>query len=420
MNGERFKLASGIKAKQVGFKGAADAQLEVVAGRVHFAIVGLASSLPFIKDGRLIALAMGTPQRSSLLPDVPTIAETLPGYARDGSHSMVAPTGTPRPILTKISQDVKRVLEMPDVKQRLENIDFVAAPTTPEEHDRIIRADLRTFTGVVQVAGLAPQRDAVVDASLRDRGRQTRLNEEESMFRIACASLFAALIALPAPSAAAAAEGYPQKPIRLIIPFAPGGGTDLLARIMQEKLDRLLGVSVIVDNRAGGAGTIGFTLTARAAPDGYTFMVTSASYTFAPGLYKDLPFDPIKDFRPLSMLTTQPLILGVHPSMPVKSVKDLLALARQRPGKILYGGAGVGSNLHMTTELFKYMAKIDLTQVQYKGGGPALDRPRDRRSAGGVHGRAVRQALQDLGPGAPACGHHQATIAGRAGSADAR
>jgi tripartite-type tricarboxylate transporter receptor subunit TctC len=157
MNGERFKLASGIKAKQVGFKGAADAQLEVVAGRVHFAIVGLASSLPFIKDGRLIALAMGTPQRSSILPDVPTIAETLPGYARDGSHSMVAPRGTPQAVLTKISQDVKRALEIPDVKQRLENIDFVAAPTTPDEHNRIIRADLQTFTGVVQLAGLRPK-----------------------------------------------------------------------------------------------------------------------------------------------------------------------------------------------------------------------------------------------------------------------
>ena len=157
MNGERFKLASGIKARSVGFKGAADAQLEVVAGRVHCAIVGLASSLPFIKDGRLIALAMGTSQRSHILPDVPTLAETLPGYARDGSHSMVAPKGTPQAILTKISQDVKRVLEMPDVKQRLENIDFVAAPTTPDEHNRIIRADLRTFTGVVQLAGLRPK-----------------------------------------------------------------------------------------------------------------------------------------------------------------------------------------------------------------------------------------------------------------------
>jgi tripartite-type tricarboxylate transporter receptor subunit TctC len=157
MNGERFKLASGIQVKQVGFKGAADAQVEVIAARVHFAIVGLASSLPFIKDGRLIALAVGTPQRSSILPDVPTIAETLPGYARDGSHSMVAPRGTPGAVLAKINADVKRVLEMAEVKQRLENIDFVAAPTTPDEHNRIIRADLQTFSGVVQLAGLRPK-----------------------------------------------------------------------------------------------------------------------------------------------------------------------------------------------------------------------------------------------------------------------
>jgi tripartite-type tricarboxylate transporter receptor subunit TctC len=157
MNGERFKLASGIKIKHVGFKGASDAMIEVVAGRVHFAILGLASSLPFIKDGKLVALAVGTPQRSPLLPDVPTIAETLPGYARDGSHSLLAPKGTPRPILTKISQEVKRILESPDVKQRLENFDFVAAPTTPEEHDRILRADIQTFAGVVQLAGLRPK-----------------------------------------------------------------------------------------------------------------------------------------------------------------------------------------------------------------------------------------------------------------------
>ncbi len=191
------------------------------------------------------------------------------------------------------------------------------------------------------------------------------------MLRIASVSLAAILTALVAPPAAVA-QGYPQKPIRLLIPFAPGGGTDLLARAIQERLERALGVGILVDNRAGGGGTIGFTLAARAAPDGYTFLITSASFTFGPGLYKDLPYDAIKDFRPLSMLTTQPLILGVHPSLPVKSVKELVALAHKRPKDLFYGSAGVGSNLHMTTELFKYMAKINLVPVAYKGGGPAL------------------------------------------------
>ncbi len=190
------------------------------------------------------------------------------------------------------------------------------------------------------------------------------------MLRIACASLFAALTALPAPSALAA-ESYPQKPIRLLIPFPPGGATDLLARALQEKLEEALGASVIIDNRGGAGGTIGVTMAARSAPDGYTLLVTSASYTFAPGLYKDLPYDAIKDFKPITNLATAPLVLAVHPSLPVKSVKELLALARKRPGEIDYASAGVGSNIHMTTELFKYMAKINLMQVPYKGGGPA-------------------------------------------------
>ena len=157
MNGERFRLAAGIKVVHVGFKGGVDAMIEVVAGRVHYAIIGLAGALPFIQDGRLVALAVSTPQRSPLLPDVPTIAETLPGYSRDGSHSLLAPAGTPRPVLNQISKEVRRIFELPDIKERLKNFDFVAAPTTPEEHNKILRADIETFSGVVRLAGLRPK-----------------------------------------------------------------------------------------------------------------------------------------------------------------------------------------------------------------------------------------------------------------------
>ena len=157
MNGERFRLAADIKVRHVGFKGASDAVIEIVAGRVHYAIVGLAGALPFIQDGRIVALAVGTPQRSPILPDVPTIAETLPGYARDGSHSLLAPAGTPRPILAKISRDVARAFGQPDIKERLKNFDYMLALSTPEEHDRILRADIETFSGVVRLAGLRPK-----------------------------------------------------------------------------------------------------------------------------------------------------------------------------------------------------------------------------------------------------------------------
>jgi tripartite-type tricarboxylate transporter receptor subunit TctC len=190
------------------------------------------------------------------------------------------------------------------------------------------------------------------------------------MHRIACATLFAALTALLAPCAVAA-DKYPEKPVRLVVPFAPGGGTDLLARFVSDRLTGVLGTTMVIDNRAGAGGTLGTALVARAAPDGYTFLFTSASYTFAPNFYKDLPYDPVKDFKPITMFGSSPNILVVHPSLPVKSVKELLALARKRPGEILYGSAGRGSNIHLTAELFLYMARIRMTQVPYKGAGPA-------------------------------------------------
>jgi len=190
------------------------------------------------------------------------------------------------------------------------------------------------------------------------------------MLRLARTSLVAVLVALPV-QPAVAADAYPQKPIRLVVPFSPGGGTDLLARAVSDRLTEVLGVAVIIDNRAGAGSTIGTAMVARAAPDGYTYLFTSASYTFAPNFYRDLPYDPIKDFKPITMFGSLPNVLVVHPSLPVKSLKELLALARKRPGEIHYGSAGRGSNVHLTTELFLYMAKIKMTQVPYKGMGPA-------------------------------------------------
>ena len=154
MNGERFRLAAGFKPVHVAFKGSADAALEVVAGRVHYVITGLITVRQYIQDGRLVALGVLAPARSPLMPDVPTLAEVLPGYKRDGSHVMLAPAGTPRPILNQISDEVRRIFELPDVKERPRNFDYFLAPTTPQELDRILRADIATFTEVVTLAGL--------------------------------------------------------------------------------------------------------------------------------------------------------------------------------------------------------------------------------------------------------------------------
>jgi tripartite-type tricarboxylate transporter receptor subunit TctC len=157
LNAERFRLAAGIKPVHVAFKGSADATLEVVAGRCHYVVTGLISTLSYIRDGKLVALAVITPERSSLLPDVPTVAETLPGYKRDGSHVMLAPAGTPRPVLERISSEVRRIFDLPDVKERLGNFDYLLVPSTPAEMDKILRADIQTFSEVIAQAGLRPK-----------------------------------------------------------------------------------------------------------------------------------------------------------------------------------------------------------------------------------------------------------------------
>lgn len=190
------------------------------------------------------------------------------------------------------------------------------------------------------------------------------------MFRVACALVFVTFIATFAPLRPAVGA-YPEKAIRFIVPYSPGGGTNLIARALQPRLQASLGTSVTVDNRPSAGGIVGVALAAKAPPDGYTYLVTSASFTFVPSLYTNLPFDAIKDFKPVTNLATTPLVLCLHPSMPVTTVKQLLDLARKRPGEVLYSSAGIGSNLHLTTELFNYMAKINMKQVPYKGAGAA-------------------------------------------------
>jgi tripartite-type tricarboxylate transporter receptor subunit TctC len=157
LTAERFKLAAGIKAQHVGFKGQAEFLIEIVAGRIHFGSSGLTTSMPFIRDGKLVPLVVATPQRSPVLPDVPSAPEVLPGWGRDGSQAWLAPAGTPRAIRQQISKELARVLLLPEVKERLENIGFHVAPTTPEEHDKNLRNDIDVFTRIVTEVGLKPK-----------------------------------------------------------------------------------------------------------------------------------------------------------------------------------------------------------------------------------------------------------------------
>jgi tripartite-type tricarboxylate transporter receptor subunit TctC len=168
-----------------------------------------------------------------------------------------------------------------------------------------------------------------------------------------------------------AGQQYPTKPVRIVAPFAPGGGTDFIARLMAQKLTETLGQQVIVDNRPGAGGTLGTDIGVKAPPDGYTLTMIAASYPVNPSLYK-LNFDPVNDITPIIQIARGPFLVVVHPSLPVKQIKDLIAVAKAKPGEINYATSGNGSIVHMATALFEMMAGIKMNHIPYKGTGPAL------------------------------------------------
>ena len=169
------------------------------------------------------------------------------------------------------------------------------------------------------------------------------------------------------------AADYPDRPIRLVVPFPAGGATDLMARTMGDKLTQRLGQPIVIDNRAGAGGGVGAEAVARAAPDGYTLLfATMGSLTINPALYKKLRYDPLKDFEPIALTHSTSNLLVVNPAVPVHSVAELIALARQKPGELTFASAGNGTTSHLSGELFKSLAKVELTHVPYKGSAPAM------------------------------------------------
>ena len=183
----------------------------------------------------------------------------------------------------------------------------------------------------------------------------------------------AVLVTLLAGAVAGWAQAYPAKPIRFVIPFPPGGSTDLLGRIIGQQWAELMGQQVIIDNRGGAAGIIGVENAARSAPDGYTLVLGHiGTFGVGPSLYSKLPYDPVRDFVPIGLFGGVSNLLVVHPSLPVKSAKELIALARARPGQLNYGSAGVGSASHLQMEYFKLLTRTDITHVPYKGTGPMV------------------------------------------------
>ena len=185
------------------------------------------------------------------------------------------------------------------------------------------------------------------------------------------AAVIAALSVIPARDAGA--QAYPAKPIRLIVPFAPGGPNDVIGRVVAQKVSELIGQPIVIDNRTGAGGAVGTAAAGTSAPDGYTLLISgTSSLAINPSLYKKLPYDPLRDFAPVSLVGTAPSLLAMHPSVPARSVKDLIALAKSRPGEINYASGGIGSAPHLAGELLNSMGGIKMVHIPFKGGGPAL------------------------------------------------
>jgi len=196
--------------------------------------------------------------------------------------------------------------------------------------------------------------------------------KSETVLRSPQAVFTLASLLILAGGPAAYAQGYPAKAVRVVVPYAPGGGSDVISRILAQRMSELLGRQFVIDNRAGANGIIGTEMVVQAPADGYTLLYVSSPHAVNPSMYRKLPYDTLKDLTPVSEVAIASLVLVVHPSLPVRSVGELVMLAKARPGQIDYASGGSGGSPHLATELFKKMARINLNHVPYRGAGPAL------------------------------------------------
>lgn len=185
--------------------------------------------------------------------------------------------------------------------------------------------------------------------------------------------LLAAAASLATVFGAAAQNGYPDKPVKFVVPYPPGGGTDVIARIVQGKFQQVLGQPIIIDNRGGGGGSLGTDIAAKSLPDGYTVLFTLSSHTINPAIYPKLPFDTLKDFEPIGTVASLPQILVAHPAFPANTVAELIKVAKERPGFVQFASVGNGSPGHLAGELFNIRTGADIVHVPYRGGGPAIN-----------------------------------------------
>ena len=324
-----------MKLQYIPYKGSQPLNTDLIGGFVKVGFNPIPVSRAAIEGKLIRALAATSLKRSAAFPDLPTVAESgLPGYDAVLTYGIVAPAGTPRPIVDKLNKVLRETLATDEVKRRLAQEGAEPMPTTPEEYAAVIDREDDQMVGDHQV------------------GRHPGANEEcrDMQLRAVAALSLSSLRRL-----AASAQDYPTRPITLVVPYAAGGGNDIMARTAADKMSPTLGQQIVIENRGGAGGSIATRQVAQAAPDGYTLVIGgTGTLAINPTLYPNVGYDPRKDFAPVGLIGIErAVVLVIHPSIPAHIVKELIALAKANPGKLNFASAGVGSGIHLAAEYFR-------------------------------------------------------------------
>ena len=365
--GELFSTMAGIKLTHIPYKGTGPALNDLLGNHIPLAFAPIPSTHALAQGGKLRMLAVTSLKRSALVPDVPTVAESgLPGFQAVLTYG---PSGARRhaaPDHRQAQQGTESGARLPGGAKAISDR---GRGRRAEHARRIRRRDRSGGSPMVEDRSRVGRKGGVKAPSFA-RGLLCRARAGSRRLAVAAASA----LVFAASAGPGWADDYPSRPITLIVPYAAGGGNDLVARIVAEPMSKTLGQQIVIENRGGAGGSIATRQGAHAAPDGYTLLLGgTGTLAVDPTLYPNVGYDPRRDFAPVGLIATSALVLVVHPSVPANTVAELIALARREPGRVAYASAGAGSGIHLAAELFAHMAGIKLTHIPYKGSAPALN-----------------------------------------------
>src|SRR5262245_13098415 len=365
ITGIYFQKTTGTSFQFVPYRGGAPLNQDMLAGHIDFGFGQAASTFVHVRNGNLKAYAVMAKRRWAAAPDVPTIDEAgLPGLYASFWHGLWMPKGTPTEPIARLNSAVQAALADATVRQRFadQGQDVPAREQqTPEALAAQQKAEIEKWCPILKAGNIKGEYLPVLLGS-----------DAVKLPRRTFLHLAAGAAALPAFSRVATAQGYPSRPVRLVVGFAAGSTTDILARLMGQWLSERLGQPVIIENRPGAAGNIAAEAVVKAPADGYTLLMVPPASAINATLYDKLSFNFLSDMAPVAGVVRVPNVVEVSPSVPVKTVPELVDHAKRNPGALSFASAGIGTASHLAGELFKVMTGVNMVHVAYRGDGPAM------------------------------------------------